>query len=269
MLPGAVLPWSTRPRLCTVGVDFGTLSGRAVVVRVRDGAELGGRRPRLPRMACWTTASTRVQPARRDPRPAAGLGAAGARRTTSTCSSTAVPAAVRAAGIDPAQVIGIGTDFTACTVLPVLADGTPLCELPELRRPPARLRQALEAPRRPAAGRPDQRARAPPRGEPWISRYGGLISSEWEFAKGLQLLEEDPEVYDRDGPLGRGRGLDRLAAVRPATSATHARPATRASCQDGRYPGRDFLAALNPASPGSPRTSSTTRSASSGQRAGR
>ena len=42
-----------------------------------------------------------------------------------------MPAAVRAAGIDPAQVIGIGTDFTACTMLPVLADGTPLCELPE------------------------------------------------------------------------------------------------------------------------------------------
>ena len=26
---------------CVVGVDYGTLSGRAVVVRVRDGAELG------------------------------------------------------------------------------------------------------------------------------------------------------------------------------------------------------------------------------------
>ena len=35
------------------------------------------------------------------------------------------------------------------------------------------------------------------RGEAWLPRYGGLISSEWEFAKGLQLFEEDREVYDR------------------------------------------------------------------------
>ena len=31
---------------------------------------------------------------------------------------TAVPAAVAAAGVDPADVIGIGTDFTACTMVP-------------------------------------------------------------------------------------------------------------------------------------------------------
>ena len=43
----------------------------------------------------------------------------------------AVPAALRAAQVDPSQVIGVGTDFTACTVLPTTADGTPLCELEE------------------------------------------------------------------------------------------------------------------------------------------
>ena len=32
---------SDLPELCVVGIDFGTLSGRALVVRVRDGAELG------------------------------------------------------------------------------------------------------------------------------------------------------------------------------------------------------------------------------------
>ena len=34
------------------------------------------------------------------------------------------------------------------------------------------------------------------RKEPWIARYGGLISSEWEFAKGLQVFEEARDVYD-------------------------------------------------------------------------
>ena len=32
---------AVAPRALVVGVDFGTLSGRAVVVRVSDGAELG------------------------------------------------------------------------------------------------------------------------------------------------------------------------------------------------------------------------------------
>ena len=30
--------------------------------------------------------------------------------------------ALRSSGVDPAAVIGIGTDFTACTMIPVLAD---------------------------------------------------------------------------------------------------------------------------------------------------
>ncbi|MBY8854028.1 ribulokinase, partial [Saccharothrix sp. MB29] len=48
----------------------------------------------------------------------------------------AVPAAIADAGVDPADVIGIGTDFTACTMVPVRADGTPLNELPEFAGEP-------------------------------------------------------------------------------------------------------------------------------------
>ena len=46
----------------------------------------------------------------------------------------AVPAVLAETGVDPAAVIGIGIDFTACTMLPTLADGTPLCLLEDLRR---------------------------------------------------------------------------------------------------------------------------------------
>ena len=95
-----------------------------------------------------------------------------------------------------------------------------------------------------APGGPHQRPRAR-RGEAWLARYGGLISSEWEFAKGLQLLEEDPELYDAHGPLGRGRRLDRLAAdrqyVRNACTAGY-----KGICQDGEYPDREFLARPEP-----------------------
>ncbi len=108
----------------------------------------------------------------------------------------AVPAAVREAGVDPADVIASATDFTACTVLPVHSDGTPLCELPEYAdRPHAYVKLWKHHSAQPQADRINELAHD--RGEPWITRYGGLISSEWEFAKGLQLLEEDPEIYHR------------------------------------------------------------------------
>ena len=62
-------------------------------------------------------------------------------------------------------------------------------------RPPARLGQAVEAPRRPARGRPAQRRSPASRATALLDRYGGKISSEWFFPKALQILDEAPEVY--------------------------------------------------------------------------
>ena len=108
----------------------------------------------------------------------------------------AVPAAVKDAGIDPAAVIGIATDFTACTVLPTAADGTPLCMIPGLEgRPHAYPKLWKHHAAKPHADRIN--ALAHERKEPWIERYGGKISSEWQYAKALQGLEEDPELYGR------------------------------------------------------------------------
>src|ERR671930_1551412 len=88
----------------------------------------------------------------------------------------AVPEAVAASGVPPAQVIGIGTDFTACTVLPVLDDGTPLCELAGFRaRPHAYVKLWKHPAAQPHADRIN--ALAHERGEPWIGRYGGENSS--------------------------------------------------------------------------------------------
>src|SRR5215204_5937722 len=170
-----------------VGVDFGTLSGRAVVVRVRDGAELGS-----------AVSEYRSAVIERE------LPATGERLPTSWALQdpddyrevlrSAVPAAVAAAGVDPATVVGIGTDFTASTPLPVLRDGTPLCELPEYRGRPHAWPKLWK---HHAAQAQAERitALAHERGEPWFPRYGGRISSEWQFAKALQLLEEDPELF--------------------------------------------------------------------------
>ena len=114
-----------------IGVDFGTLSGRALVVRVSDGEELGSAVHEYGHGVMDTAHRLRVN-------------GGGRSHPTGRCrtprlprrAAHAVPAAVADAGVDPADVIGIATDFTASTPLPVLADGTPLCELPEFRDRP-------------------------------------------------------------------------------------------------------------------------------------
>ena len=104
-----------------VGVDYGTLSGRAVVVRVSDGAELGS--------AVHDYAHAVLTEALPDGTPLGHDWALQVPGDYVDVLRTAVPQAIAAAGVDPAQVIGIGTDFTACTMVPALADGTPLNEV--------------------------------------------------------------------------------------------------------------------------------------------
>src|SRR3954452_17070874 len=226
----------TDPDACVVGVDYGTLSGRAVVVRVADGAEAGSATFEQPHAVLDSTLPSGVAlpPDWALQVPADYVGVL----------RTAVPEAVERSGVDPQRVVGIGTDFTACTMIPTLSDGTPLCELPELvDRPHAYVKLWKHH----AAQRQADRinALAAQRGEKWLPRYGGLISSEWEFAKGLQLLEEDPEVYRRTE-----RWVEAADWIVWQLCGTYLRNACTAGYkairQDGEYPSRDFLAALNP-----------------------
>jgi len=219
-----------------VGVDFGTLSGRALVVRVADGAELG-------------TAVHEYAHGVLDDRLPGGVPlppdwALQVPQDYRDVLRTAVPAAIAAAGVDPADVVGIGTDFTACTMVPTVADGTPLSELPGLDdRPHAYVKLWKHHAAQSQADRINRLAAD--RGEDWLPRYGGLVSSEWEFAKGLQLFEEDRELYDR--MVHWVEAADWIVwqlcgqYVRNACTAGY-----KGLYQDGRYPSADFLAALAP-----------------------
>ena len=220
-----------------IGVDFGTLSGRAVVVRATDGAELGDAVHLYPHAVMSDELAATGAP----------LGPNWALQDPDDYIEVlreAVPAAVAAAGIDPASVVGIGTDFTACTVLPVLTDGTPLCRVEDWRsHPHAWVKLWRHHAAQPQADRITDVAAA--RGEAWLGRYGGRISSEWEFAKALQILEEDPGVYgamDRfveaaDWIVWQLCGVE----LRNACTAGY-----KGIYQDDRYPSEDYLAALNP-----------------------
>ena len=220
-----------------VGIDFGTLSGRAVVVRVSDGAEVGSAvhpfehgviEERLPGGGPALPGSWALQ----------------APDDWRAVLRNAVPAALAAAAVAPSDVVGIGTDFTACTFLPTTVDGRPLCELPGLEsRPHAWPKLWKHHAAQPEADRINALAHA--RGEPWIARYGGKISSEWEFAKALQVLDEDPEMFRR---------ADRWIEAADWIIWELCGEETRNLCtagykgihQDGRRPSREFLTALHP-----------------------
>jgi len=220
-----------------IGVDYGTLSGRALVVRVEDGAELGSAVHEYSHAVMDTVLVS----------TGAALPSEWALQVPQDYRDVlrnAVPAAVEAAGIDPADVIGIATDFTASTPMPVLADGTPLNELDGYAdRPHAYVKLWKHHAAQSQANRINQLAAE--RAEKWLARYGGFISSEWEFAKGLQLLEEDPELYHRMDHWVEAADwiVWQLCGgyVRNACTAGY-----KGILQDGDMPSREFLGALNP-----------------------
>ncbi len=219
-----------------IGVDFGTLSGRAVVVRASDGEELGSAvhayahgviERELP-------ASGRPLPpqwALQDPEDYLEV------------LRHAVPGALRAAGAAAADVLGIGTDFTASTPMPVLRDGTPLCRVEGYEDRPHAYPKLWK--HHAAQGQADRiTALAEARGEPWLGRYGRRISSEWEFAKGLQVLEEDPRAYAATERWIEGADwiVWQLCGEETRNACT---AGYKAIYQDGAYPSAEYLRALD------------------------
>ena len=84
------------------------------------------------------------------------------------------------------------------------------------------------------------------RGETWLPRYGGKISSEWFYAKALQILDESPAVY---------RAADRLIEAADWVVWQLTGSETRNSCTAGYkaiwsqqegFPDDGYFAALDP-----------------------
>ena len=221
-----------------IGVDYGTLSGRALIVRASDGHEMGSAVFEYPNAVMDRVLNS----------SGAALGPDWALQDAQDYVEVlkhAVPEALRVSGVNPADVVGIAADFTACTMIPVLEDGTPLSQLPEFKDSPhAYVKLWKHHAAQPHADRINQLARD--RKEKWLPRYGGQISSEWELAKGLQLLEEAPEVYNHMYKFVEAADwiIWQLCGtyVRNACTAGY-----KGNLQDGQYPSREYFKALNPA----------------------
>lgn len=170
-----------------IGIDYGTESGRVVVVRVRNGEEAGAAVIPYPDGVIdeKIPGGPRLEPdwALQNPRDYLRVVEKG------------IPRALKAAGVRPDAVAGIGTDFTASTPLPTKADGTPLCFLPEHRKQPhAWVKLWKHHAAQPEANRINEIGRE--RDEEFLRVYGGKYSSEWFFSKLFQILDEVPEIYD-------------------------------------------------------------------------
>ena len=169
-----------------VGVDFGTLSGRAVLVDVENGEEIACSVYDYPHGVMDEKLPSGM-PLR------AGWALQHPTDYIQVLSHT-LPEVLRQSGVEAGQVKGIGVDFTACTLSPCLADGTPLCFAPQYRERPHAYAKLWK--HHAAQDKADAiNALAEERGEAFLARYGGKTSSEWLLPKVWQMLEEDEELY--------------------------------------------------------------------------
>ncbi|MBQ3127015.1 MAG: ribulokinase [Clostridia bacterium] len=222
----------------TIGIDFGTLSGRAVLVEVASGREVADCVMDYPHAVIDSVlpGTDLVLPpdfALQHPQDYLDV------------LATVIPGVLVKAGIDKHDVIAVGIDFTSCTLISTLADGTPLCFLDEYKaNPHAYVKLWKHHAAQPYANRLN--AIAAERGEAFLSRYGGKISSEWFFPKVWELLDCAPELYDRAACLMEsGDWLTwQLCGVR-----THGYTSTGYKAiydKDHGFPDIDFFTALDP-----------------------
>ena len=171
-----------------IGIDFGTESGRALLLDLETGreaavSEVGYPSGVIERELPETGVQLPPDWALQDP------------DDWVTVVEAAVPEVLSSAEVGEDEVVGLGVDVTSCTVLPVSGDGVALCKLPEWRsHPHAWPKLWKHHAAQPVADRLNEVAEE--RGEDFLSRYGGRLSSEWYFPKLIELWLEDREVYE-------------------------------------------------------------------------
>ncbi len=172
----------------TIGIDFGTLSARAVLIDCDNGNEIATSEYKFPHGVMAETDFKEGDKSVRNSayqHPSDHIDAL----------SATVREAVKESGISPEQVVGIGLDFTSCTMLPVDKNFAPLCLDKRFEGNPHAYTKLWK---HHSAGEQAQRITelAQKNGEPWLAALGGKVSSEWMLPKILETLEKVPEIYN-------------------------------------------------------------------------
>ncbi len=172
----------------SIGIDYGTLSARAVLATVDGGKEIAGAEFVYPHAVMDKTLpdGTALENNSAFQHPQDYLDAL--KHTVSTV--------LRESGVCVDDIVGIGVDFTSCTVLPVDEKGTPLCFYDEFKSEPHAYAKLWK--HHSAQTEADEiTEKAIEFGEKWIHTYGGKVSSEWLFPKILETLRKAPAVYEK------------------------------------------------------------------------
>lgn len=171
----------------TVGVDFGSLSARAVVVNVDNGDVVG--------VAIYNYPHAVMTEKLPDKTPITAGWALQHPQDYIDALYCSVSKAVESSGVIAEEIIGVGIDATSCSILPVDATGSPLCFDPRFKNDPNAYikmwkhhgaQMEAEAMTEVAA---DMNL-------DWLKRFGGRVSSESMFPKILETAKQSPELHD-------------------------------------------------------------------------
>jgi L-ribulokinase len=231
----------------SLGFDFGTESVRVLIVDIKTGTIAAQSTSPYPHGVIDTHLPTTKEKLPQDyalQHPTDWLDSAAA-----ACKS-----ALQQSNLSPTQIIGIGTDFTSCTMLPTLRNGTPLCLLDEFKsEPQAWPKLWKHHGAKSEADRINQIAKD--RNEHWLPRYGGTISLEWFFPKIMETLNHAPHIYDAaEIFLEAGDWFVWQLTTGPFPNSDPQR-LIRSTCQAGYkamwnrkdgFPSEDFFAAIHP-----------------------
>ncbi len=218
-----------------IGVDFGTLSGRCALVDIKTGEEVA------EAVFCYPHAvmEERLENGVRLPE---NFALQHPQDYLDTLRVT-LPEVLKKAGVDSEAVVGIGIDFTACTLLPIDKDGTPLCFKEEfISDPHAYVKLWKHHAAQKEAD--DINALATERNESWLSAYGGKISCEWALPKILETLRRSPSVYNAAERFIEAADWLSLMLTGVETHGA-AFAGYKALWRDGAYPSNSFMMALD------------------------
>lgn len=220
-----------------IGIDFGSLSARTVVVDIKTGEEKSESVFEYPHgvmdeYLCGGTEKLPPQTALQHP------------RDYIDALKKTIPEALEKAGISNEETVGVGVDFTSCTMLPIYRDGTPLCFDEKYKnRVHAYVKMWKHHSAQYEADKFEKTANE--RNEKFMEYYGGKTSSEWLFPKIMQILDEDEEIYrTADKFIECGDWIVMLLTGLESRSLSHASFKAAWSKESG-YPSADFFASLD------------------------
>lgn len=106
-----------------------------------------------------------------------------------------VPKLMSESGVNPDQIIGIGTAFAGSTLIPTTADGTPLALLEDFAKEPHAW------PKHSHHKAAEEKAQlltkiAADRFETFMDRYGGKINPDWFFPRVWEIFDDSSTVFN-------------------------------------------------------------------------